>query len=311
VRKTHRSAAEAVARAAQRGVASQSGKRRRLKEPDARKAKPGLPAGRPAVRLAGKPDKRAGGTGYQPLSPLPSRAGGAARPELPALNTEDVREPSAAARLLKRILLEVGKTQRQLAATAGMSEAVLSHFLRGRRRSLKPRERRAIAAALGIPADALNPQSREHGIADAAIMLHPRVRLVPVYPVGAGYEISFGDGDTPAGESLEDPVYADVADHNAFAGKVVGSSMERPLSAPEEPTGFREGDIVVFDTKAEVRSGCFCLVRFEDGGTTFKQVFFQDGQVRLHPLNPQFTDEVRPRIEIKAIYRAVRHIRRI
>lgn len=219
---------------------------------------------------------------------------------------------SALAVMVKKALVEKGMTQKQLAGKIGMSEAVLSHFLRGRRKGLNEDERRAIAQALGLPGEALSES------ASAAPPQRAGIRLVPVYPVGAGYDIAFGDGDAPVGESIENPIYTDVPDPNAFAGKVVGSSMELPSSGKRspEPRGFREGDIVVFDTKAEVRSGCYCLVRFEDSagagsGTTFKQVFFEGEKVRLHPLNPEFRDEVRPRAAIRALYRAVRHIRRI
>ncbi len=221
---------------------------------------------------------------------------------------------STLALLVKKALVDRGMTQKQLAEKIGMSEAVLSHFLRGRRKNLKEEERRAIAQALGVPADALTET------APPSPPQHAGIRQIPVYPVGAGYDIAFGDGDAPVGESIENPVYTDVPDPNAFAGKVVGSSMEtRPSakkSADASGAGFREGDIVVFDTKAEVRSGCFCLVRFEDSATarsstTFKQVFFEGEKVRLHPLNPEFKDEVRPRGAVRALYRAVRHIRRI
>jgi transcriptional regulator with XRE-family HTH domain len=211
-------------------------------------------------------------------------------------------------------------TQKELAGRVGMSEAVLSHFLRGRRKALRENERRRIASALGLPLEALSPARPVEEVfapdAGAARVYARGIRLVPVYPIGAGYEIVFGDGDSPVGESLEDPIHADVPDPNAFAGKVVGSSMDPGAAAQQRGgVGFCEGDVVVFDTKAEVRSGCFCLVRFEDAGghpgTTFKQIFFEGEGVRLHPLNPEFPDEVRSRSQIRAIYRAVRHIRRI
>jgi len=214
---------------------------------------------------------------------------------------------------VKKALVERRMTQKLLAEKIGLSEAVLSHFLRGRRKNLKEEERRAIAQALGLSLDALTESA-------ALPPQRPGIRLVPVYPVGAGYDIAFGDGDAPVGESIENPIYTDVPDPNAFAGKVVGSSMELPRSARKATDGadggFHEGDIVVFDTKAEVRNGSFCLVRFEDtatagSGTTFKQVFFEGEKVRLHPLNPEFRDEVRPRTAVRALYRAVRHIRRI
>ena len=219
---------------------------------------------------------------------------------------------------IKRALIDSGLAQKELAAMAGMSEQVLSHFLCGRRKLLRDSERRRLAAALGVPPEDLAagaadvppvPESRQiPQVRDGALLLPPRrARLVPVYPIGAGYEIAFDDGDMPVGESLEDPVVIDsVADPNAFAGRIVGTSMD-PGDAGE--AGFREGDIVVFDTKAEARDGHFCLIRFADGGGTFKQVFHVGDRVRLHALNPEIGDERRPRREIAAIYRAVRHVK--
>ena len=213
---------------------------------------------------------------------------------------------------VKRALIDSGITQKELAAMAGMSEQVLSHFLCGRRKLLRDSERRRLAAALGVPPEDLaadvRPAPHIPQVRDGALVLPPRkLRLVPVYPIGAGYEIAFGDGDMPVGESLEDPIVTDsVADPNAFAGRIVGTSMD-PGDAGE--AGFREGDIVVFDTKAETRDGHFCLVRFEDGGGTFKQVFHEGDRVRLHALNPDLEDEHCERAEIAAMYRAVRHVK--
>ena len=233
------------------------------------------------------------------------------RSETPGLLSRSAPGISPAT-LVKRALLDRGMTQKQLAEKIGMGEGVLSHLLRGRRKNLSERERRAIASALGLPAEAFAapyaPTSEQRQL---------RCSLVPGYPVGAGYEIAFGDGDNPVGESLEPPIYTDVPDPNAFAGRIVGTSMEVTQSRAgaradaQSFRGFCEGEIVVFDTKAEVRAGCFCLVRFDDGGTTFKQVFFERQKVRLHPLNPEFRDELRPRSRVRAMYRAVRHIRRI
>ncbi len=237
---------------------------------------------------------------------------------------------------VKRALIDSGLAQKELAAMAGMSEQVLSHFLCGRRKHLRDSERQRIAEALGISPEILAPESSgapgdlgeaallgNAGAAniprttrtaqisqarDGALLLPPRqARLVPVYPIGAGYEISFDDGDMPVGESLEDPIVIDsIADPNAFAGRIVGTSMD-PGAAGE--VGFREGDIVVFDTKAEARDGHYCLIRFVDGGGTFKQIFHEGDGIRLHALNPEIGDEQRQRPEIAAIYRAVRHVK--
>ena len=61
----------------------------------------------------------------------------------------------------------------------------------------------------------------------------------------------------------------DVRDKDAFAARVHGDSM-----SPK----YREGDIVIFSPAAAPRSGDDCFVRFEDGQTTFKRVFFESSE---------------------------------
>ena len=211
-------------------------------------------------------------------------------------------------RLALRIALSrKGITQKELAKRVGISEGVLSHYMRGRRKRLNEEEKVAIAKALDLPPESLlSPNSSPPADISFAVLPH-RLRLIPVFPLGAGYDIDFNDGETPVGESLEEPIYTDISDPNAFACRLVGSSME---GLPGD-VGFFEGDTVVFDTKAEARNGCFCLVRLLDDGCTFKQIFFEDDNIRLHPLNPEVEDQVVPRSHVHAIYRAVRHIRRI
>ena len=230
-----------------------------------------------------------------------------AAPSGDARDADSQRERQVGALRLhvRRALVDLGMAQKDLARRIGMSEAVLSHFLTGRRKALRPAERAAIVRELG-PALAAAQASAVAPVLAAPGLGARRQRLVPVYPVGAGYEIAFGDGEMPVGESIEDPVATDVPDPNAFGGRVVGSSMEA-----EGGGGFREGDTVVFDTKAEVRDGSFCLVRFADEGSTFKQIYREGGSIRLHPLNPAFDDETHPLSAIHALYRAVRHVRKI
>jgi SOS-response transcriptional repressor LexA len=212
--------------------------------------------------------------------------------------------------VIRRAISDSGMAQKDLAAKAGMGEQVLSHFLRGRRKRLRVPEISRLAQALGLSEEALmgarNPAASAPGI--SLPLPSRRFRVAPVYPIGAGYSIHFGDADMPVGESFEEPVFTDVSDPNAFAGKIVGSSMD-----PGQPgeRGFYEGDIVIFDTKAEVRNGAYCLARFDDGSSTFKQVFFEDDSVRLHALNPHVADELRPRSSIRGIYRAARHVQRL
>ena len=58
----------------------------------------------------------------------------------------------------------------------------------------------------------------------------------------------------------------DVQDKDAFAARIHGDSM-----TPK----YREGDIVIFSPSLSPKDGDDCFVRFEDGHTTFKRVFFE------------------------------------
>ncbi len=120
--------------------------------------------------------------------------------------------------------------------------------------------------------------------------------------VAAGYPADFTDLDYPVGVADSYVMVPDVADAQAFAITVCGESM-----VPR----FREGDILVISPAAPVEGGDFCFVRIDSGGqtsTTFKQVFFDDGNVRLVALNPAFQPQVYKREEVSGIFRAVRRV---
>ena len=124
-------------------------------------------------------------------------------------------------------------------------------------------------------------------------------RLVPVINrVEAGYPKDFDDMDYPVGIADDYVRCPDLHDHNAFAVRVVGDSME-----PK----FNEGDIVVFSPAAEVHNGDDCFVRFTmPHETTFKRVFFEtDQKVRLQPRNENYSPMIVEGIRINGVYRAI------
>jgi repressor LexA len=130
-----------------------------------------------------------------------------------------------------------------------------------------------------------------------------RTRRVPVInKVSAGYPRDFTDLSYPQGVADDYVVCADVDDPQAFAARVHGDSM-----AP----AYQEGDIVIFAPAADPRDGDDCFIRFEDGQTTFKRVFFEDSggedgrRIRLQPRNPRYQPQVVPAGQITGIYRAV------
>ena len=99
----------------------------------------------------------------------------------------------------------------------------------------------------------------------------------------------------------------DVQDREAFAARVHGDSM-----TPK----YREGDIVIFSPAAAPKDGDDCFVRFDDGQTTFKRVFFEtsdDGvsMIRLQPRNEKYRPQVIPSEQVSGMYKAVFKYQRV
>jgi phage repressor protein C with HTH and peptisase S24 domain len=90
-------------------------------------------------------------------------------------------------------------------------------------------------------------------------------------------------------------------DRDAFAARVSGDSME-PM--------FSTGDIVIFSPAAAPRNGDDCFVRFDDGQTTFKRVFFEaDGkgksEIRLQPRNHKHRPQIVSSERITGMWKAM------
>jgi phage repressor protein C with HTH and peptisase S24 domain/transcriptional regulator with XRE-family HTH domain len=125
--------------------------------------------------------------------------------------------------------------------------------------------------------------------------------------VSAGYPKDFTDLSYPKGVADEYVGCPDVRDNDAFAARVHGDSM-----TPK----YREGDIVIFSPAAGPRSGDDCFVRFGDGHTTFKRVFFENdpaGQpvLRLQPRNEKYRPQVIPPEDVTGVYKAVFRYQRV
>lgn len=131
---------------------------------------------------------------------------------------------------------------------------------------------------------------------------------VPVVnKVSAGYPKDFTDLAYPARVADDYVGCPDVQDRDAFGARVHGDSM-----VPK----YREGDIVIFSPSAEPRNGDDCFVRFADGHTTFKRIFFESNEsgtsvVRLQPRNEKYRPQVVPGTEVTGMYRAVFKYQRV
>src|SRR5688572_18893417 len=137
---------------------------------------------------------------------------------------------------------------------------------------------------------------------------HVTTNAVPVINrVSAGYPKDFTDLAYPRGVADEYVSCPDVNDRDAFAARVFGDSMW-----PK----YREGDIVIFSPTAPHKNGDDCFVRFEDGHTTFKRVFFESDEsgksvLRLQPRNEKYRAQTVPAEGVSGLYKAVFKYQRV
>jgi SOS-response transcriptional repressor LexA len=125
--------------------------------------------------------------------------------------------------------------------------------------------------------------------------------------VSAGYPKDFTDLSYPKGVADEYVGCPDVADADAFAARVAGDSM-----TPK----YAEGDIVIFSPASGVRNGDDCFVRFADGHTTFKRVFFESDErgtsvLRLQPRNERYRPQTVASDQVSGLYKAVYKYQRV
>ena len=126
--------------------------------------------------------------------------------------------------------------------------------------------------------------------------------------VSAGYPQDFTDLNYPKGVADDYVGCPDLqGDKDAFAARVHGDSM-----TPK----YRQGDIVIFSPAAAPKSGDDCFVRFGDGHTTFKRVFFENDPkgaavIRLQPRNEKYRPQVVPSEDVSGLYKALFRYERV
>ena len=126
--------------------------------------------------------------------------------------------------------------------------------------------------------------------------------------VSAGYPQDFTDLNYPKGVADDYVGCPDLqGDKDAFAARVHGDSM-----TPK----YRQGDIVIFSPAAAPKSGDDCFVRFADGHTTFKRVFFESDPkghavIRLQPRNEKYRPQVIPSTDVSGLYKALFRYERV
>ncbi len=211
-------------------------------------------------------------------------------------------------------------TQAHLQRTPRDVRAVLQQLIKGREARGQGQEKDGGAVALAfLP---LAPDHLPLNLDDAylsgvlhelvdkhsANIEHVSTNSVPVInKVSAGYPKDFTDMSYPPRVADDYVGCPDVQDREAFAARVHGDSM-----TPK----YREGDIVIFSPAAIPKTGDDCFVRFEDGQTTFKRVFFETAEggasvIRLQPRNEKYRAQVIPREEISGLYKAMFKYQRV
>jgi len=135
-----------------------------------------------------------------------------------------------------------------------------------------------------------------------------KLRAVPVFgSVATGYPSQFTMDGVPLGD-VEDFVFVPrLDDEKAFGVFCIGDEMESPV-APS----FREGDVLVFTVRMEVRNRDFAFVRVRGQKPLFRQVHFDpNARVRLQPLNHNYPPLVVLAHDILGMARLVAHIARL
>ncbi len=194
-------------------------------------------------------------------------------------------------------------TQAHLQRTPGDVRAML-HKLLNDKQELKP----GVAGSINLDDAYLSGVLAEMAEKSAGNVERVSTNSVPVInKVSAGYPKDFSDMSYPPKVADDYIGCPDLHDSDAFAARVHGDSM-----TPK----YGQGDIVVFSPAAAPKNGDDCFVRFADGQTTFKRVFFENDEtgesvIRLQPRNEKYRAKVVRPEEVGGLYKAVYRYQRV
>ena len=242
---------------------------------------------------------------------------GISKPYLSLIETGRVPNPPSDEKL-RRLEQTLGFTPGELITQAHLHRtprdvrAVLSKLLQGKKSDedlgLSTETKVALGAAVNLDDAYLSGVLHDLVEKSAGNVEQVSTNAVPVINrVSAGYPTDFTDLSYPRGIADDYVGCPDVQDKDAFAARVHGDSM-----SPK----YREGDIVIFSPAAGTRNGDDCFVRFEDGHTTFKRVFFESDDagkavLRLQPRNEKYRAQSIPSEKVLGLYKAVFKYQRV
>jgi phage repressor protein C with HTH and peptisase S24 domain len=218
------------------------------------------------------------------------------------------RTPADVRRMLHRLIADrgMGTVEREdflRAGAAAEAAAIAGDSAAGGNETGSVTAGSDAAGDVGIDLDAAYLSGALQQMVDEAagnIEQVPQNAIPIINKVSAGYPKDFTDLSYPAGVADSYVTCPDVRDAQAFAARVCGDSM-----MPK----YREGDLVVFTPSLMARSGDDCFVRFEDGQTTFKRVFFESDEngkavLRLQPRNEKYRPQTVSAEQVTGLYKA-------
>jgi SOS-response transcriptional repressor LexA len=179
---------------------------------------------------------------------------------------------------LKRLMVEHGETQAELARMLGITPDKFSKTLKGTRQ-LKLDEARKLASYFGVNSNL-----------EVQPALIPIIGLVSAGAWREAIEHARGWMPSPSKALSED----------AFAVEVEGDSMD--LIA-------KEGEAIIIDPRdKELRAGRYYIIRNEEGETTFKR--YMENPARFEPCssNPAHKEIVLGRESFSVVGRAVKKV---
>lgn len=233
---------------------------------------------------------------------------------------------------LKALRRQHGLRQRKLAETSGVTTNKIQRYEQANQMP-KGDDALGLAQALGVTADYLLddalpfPPPEEYLSEKVAIIRKlegligallsregadrpkdtdlPDVLHLPVFKLGAGYDVNFDAAGLPTGERAGDMYFNGLGEGRFFAAELHGSSMRGPGD-----TGFGLTETVVFQVVPpdEIASGDYAYVRTEALGL-FRQVFVHGDRFRLRPVNAADPEISVERSDVQQVCRLVRRIK--
>lgn len=232
---------------------------------------------------------------------------GISKPYLSLIETGRVPNPPSDEKL-RRLEVALGfaanelVTQAHLQRTPHDVRAMLQELLKGGESAARAKQNKPDGSSVNLDDAYMSGLLRELVEKSTGNVERVRTNVVPVINrVSAGYPQDFTDLDYPPKVADDYIGCPDLNDKTAFAARVHGDSM-----GPK----YREGDIVVFSPAAAPRNGDDCFIRFTDGNTTFKRIFYESDEggqsvIRLQPRNERYRPQVVRAEEVTGLYKAV------